>query len=990
MDQERARIQADLRGLVACEVLCDDVTLQMYASDASIYQVRPQGVVRPRSTADVMACVEYAADHGLSIHARGAGSGLAGESLGSGLILDFSTHMRRILDVGDDSVCVQPGVVLAQLNRHLATTGRLFGPDPSTRSVTTLGSVIALDGSGSHWPLYGSARRHVRKLQLVLADGAMIEVDRATPLNDPKLPPRHLDLARRLSDLMRRESDVIQGSQPKGLANWGGYRLQDSLGESAIDLANIVIGSEGTLALITEATLGTSPMPAHRGLTLFFFERLELAARAAMEMASWDVCTCDLMDRRLLTIAREFDSRYASLIPREAEAMLLVEQQGSDPAELRQRMDSMVLRIRRKRKLAFESRSTMDRDERDRYWRIARRVVPMLYRLKGSTRPLPFVEDIVVPPVMLADFLVQLQNVLKAHEVTASLFAHAGHGQLHIRPFLDLGSPEDIRRMHALAEDLYERVMEVGGVVSGEHGMGLSRTWYARRQFGPLYDVFREVKRVFDPGNILNPGKVVAEVPSPLTKNLRPVVAPPAPSPPDVDDAGDDKATPFVPVDLQLAWPETGVVYASRACNGCGRCRTQSPDERMCPMFRLAPREEASPRSKANLMRAVFTGRLEPSELASERFRSVTNLCFHCHQCRMECPAEVDIPKLMSEAKAQYNAVNGLRMSEWMLARPELLAQFASRFAPLANWAIANRQARWLLEKLLGIAQGRKLPRVAQRGFLRRAHRRRLTRPQRTGDNKVLYFVDVYANWFDVQLAEALLAVMEHNGISVYVPPHQLPSGMPAMAQGAVDDARRMAQRNVPLLAEAVRQGYQIITTEPSAALCLQQEYVHLLGDDEALLVAQHTHDACDYLWQLHQAGKLELDFRPINATVGYHLPCHLRSLEVGSPGENLLRLIPGLSVQRIEKGCSGMAGTYGLKRRNYRASLRIGWGLISALRRPQLQIGATECSTCKIQMEQGASKPTLHPLKLLALAYGTLPEIAPLLTTRCEDLVVT
>jgi FAD/FMN-containing dehydrogenase/Fe-S oxidoreductase len=987
MDQERARIQADLRGVVNCEVLCDDLTLQMYASDASIYQVRPQGVIRPRAVADVVACVQYAAEHGLSIHARGAGTGLAGESLGGGLVLDFSTHMRRILEVGEDEVRVQPGVILAQLNRHLAEQRRLFGPDPSTRSVTTMGSVLALDGSGSHWPLYGSARNHVRRLQLVLADGTVVHVDRQTSWDPETAEPRRAELAQRVSELVRREADVIREHQPRSLINRSGYHLHDVLRDGAIDLAGVVVGSEGTLALITEATLATSAMPHHRGLTLLFFERLELAARAALEISGMGVSTCDLMDRRLLTIARETEPSFETLIPKAAEAMLLVEQQGSESGELRQRMESLVVRIRRKRKLAFDSRSTMDRDERDRYWRLARRVVPMLYRLKGSTRPLPFIEDIAVPPAELPEFLVQVQNVLKAHQVTASLFAHAGHGQLHIRPFLDLGSPDDIRRMQPLATDLYERVLEVGGTISGEHGLGFSRTWFARRQFGPLYDIFREVKRIFDPGNLLNPGKVVAEVPSPLTKNLRPVTAPLTR---DVGEDAPPEAAPFTPVNLQLAWPEMGAVYAARACNGCGRCRTQSLDERMCPMFRLTPREEASPRSKANLMRAVLTGRLEGAEMAGDPFKEVADLCFHCHQCRLECPAGVDIPKLMSEAKSQYVSVNGLRFSDWILTRPELLAQLGSRFASLANWIVSHPQMRWLLEKTLGIAQGRKLPRFAPRSFLRQAHRRRLTRPQRTGDRKVLYFVDVYANWFDVQLADALVAVMEHNGIAVYVPPHQLPAGMPAMAQGAVDRAQRLAQRNVPLLAEAVRQGYQIVTTEPSAALCLQQEYVHLLGDDEARLVAEHTQDACDYLWRLHQDGRLELDFRPVNATVGYHLPCHLRALEVGSPGERLLRLIPGLTVQRVEKGCSGMAGTFGIKRRNYRASLRIGWGLISALRQPPLQIGATECSTCKIQMEQGANKPTLHPIKLLALAYGLLPEVGTLLTARCEDLVVT
>jgi Fe-S oxidoreductase len=266
----------------------------------------------------------------------------------------------------------------------------------------------------------------------------------------------------------------------------------------------------------------------------------------------------------------------------------------------------------------------------------------------------------------------------------------------------------------------------------------------------------------------------------------------------------------------------------------------------------------------------------------------------------------------------------------------------------------------------------------------------RLTRPTRDGGAKVLYFFDVYANWHDTQLAEALVEVLQHNGVSVYVHPEQLPSGMASISVGDLERASAIAAHNVAILSEAVRNGYHIVTTEPSAALALTREYPHLLDDEDARLVAQNTSDASAYLFRLHQVGQLELDLRPVNASIGYHLPCHLRALEVGSPGEQLLRLIPGMLVRRIEKGCSGMAGIYGLKRENYRNSLRVGWGLISAVRDPAIQAGATECSTCKIQMEQGVTKPTIHPVKMLALSYGLMPELESLLSARSEELIVT
>jgi FAD/FMN-containing dehydrogenase/Fe-S oxidoreductase len=899
--------------------------------------------------------------------------------------------MRRVLAVGDETVTIQPGVVHGRLNRQLAIDGRMFGPDPATGGVTTMGSVIALDGAGSHWLAYGSARQHVVSLQAVLASGEVIEA-KPTTFAMTSLPESGArDLARRMAELVGREQRVIAEHRPKSLVNRCGYQLHDVVQNDTFNLAKLLTGSEGTLALITQATVRTVPKPTAIGLALFSFDRLEAAAHAACEAAALRVSSCDLMDRRLLTLARSVDPRYAQVIPREAEAMLLVEVQGMEPQAVREQLQQVVRALRWRLRLAFDAHSTHDPDDIDLYRRLVRRVVPTLYRVKGAARPLPFVEDIAVPPGELATFLGRLQGTLKAHDLTASLFGHAGHGQLHLRPFLNPADPTDVRKMQNFATDLYEHVLAVSGTVSGEHGAGLSRTWFLKKQYGPLYDVFREVKRIFDPENLLNPGKVVAEVPQPLTKNLRGIPladdngAASAPSP---DAASPAVAPPLLT--LHLSWGEGEIAAVTQSCNGCGRCRTQSPEYRMCPIFRILPSEEASPRAKANLVRAVLSGALPIAELSTDAMRQVADLCVNCHQCRLDCPAGVDIPKLVIETKAQHVAANGLSTIDRVVGRLDWLAGLGMIFSPLTNWALGNRGMRWLMERTLGVAQSRKLPRLARQTFLRIAARRRLTRPVSTDRRKVVYFVDIYANWFDVELAEAVVAVLEHNGVSVYVHPEQVPSGMARIGMGDVERARLMAVTNVTRLAEAIRQGYEVITSEPSAALCLKHEYVNLLGDDDARLVSQNTRDVCDYLWQLHRSGQLELDLKPQNLTAGYHLPCHVRAMTPEAPAEQLLRLIPGLTVERIERGCSGMAGTYGLKAENFRNSLRAGFGLISALRSPKIMVGTTECSACKMQMEQGANKPTIHPLKLLALSYGLMPQIARLIKAPSEDLYVT
>lgn len=1025
MDAERERIQADLRGLVAGEVRCDDLITRLYASDASLYEVLPLGVVRPRDTADVVACVRYASERNIPIHPRGAGTGIAGESLGAGLILDFAHTMHRVVGMTDTTVRVQPGVVQARLNRQLQTWGRHFAPDPATASVTTIGSVLALDNSGSHWLRYGSARNHVVSMQVVLATGSVVEINQHEIADDPHESDELGTIVRRVADLLRREQDTIRECRPRSLVNRSGYHVYDVLSDNRLDLARMLVGSEGTLAIITEATLRTEPLPRHTHVELLFFDRLENAARAACEAGKLGVSACDLMDRRLLSIARETDARYASVIPPEAEAMLLIEQQGDDARIVREKIDEVLAVVVRRERMAFAHRPATLPDETEWYWRLANQVVPRLYTLKGASRAVPFIEDFAVPPDSLADFCSRLQNVLKSHETTATLFGHAGHGQLHVRPFLDLSDPADVRKMRAIAEDVYSEVLRVGGTIAGEHGDGLSRTWYARRQHGQLYPVFQHLKNIFDPRNLLNPGKVIADDPQDITSNLRGVadaglvqsadaMAPTTPQTGTnaasvtndtsalatsiTDDTleSSQKAPGNVAEDRKdrlqthLIWQSESLPLVANSCNGCGQCRTQLPDARMCPIFRYLPSEEATPRAKANLLRGVLAGTMPVAEMREEEFKSVADLCVNCHQCRLECPANVDIPKLMVEAKAQYVAANGMNPADWFVSRIERWAFWASLFSGLSNWALGNRQMRWVLERVTGIAQGRKLPRLASRNFLRLAHRRRWDRPVRQAKRKVLYFVDVYATWFDVQLAEAVVKCLEHNGVAVYVHPEQLPSGMPRISAGDVERVKPMARANLKILAEAVRQGYEIVTSEPSSALALTREYPHLLGDDDATIVSKNTSDVCEYLLRLHQTGHLELDFTPVNVFVGYHLPCHLRAVHDDSPGEQLMRLIPGLTIRRMERGCSGMAGTFGLLRENYRRSLRMGRGLIAALREPDIEMGTTECSACKLQMEQGTTKPTVHPIKLLALAYGLMPELKSLLVQRGQDLVAT
>jgi len=408
----------------------------------------------------------------------------------------------------------------------------------------------------------------------------------------------------------------------------------------------------------------------------------------------------------------------------------------------------------------------------------------------------------------------------------------------------------------------------------------------------------------------------------------------------------------------------------------------------MCPLFRATHDEAATPRAKANLMRHLLQAEIDPRLLSSDEVRAVADLCVNCKMCGRECPARVNVPKLMLEAKAANVAEHGLARTDWAMARTETFARLGSAFAPLANGVLANPLARWLLEKMFGLSRSRRLPAFAARSFLRQAARRGWTRRPRSARPRVAYFVDVFANYNDPLIAESVVAVLHHNGIEVYVPPKQGGCGMAPLAYGDLETARETVQRNLLVLSDLAREGYPILCSEPTAALMLRHDALDLLDDADARLVAAQTVECTAFLWDLHQQGHLRTDFRPLPFAVGHHVPCHLKALGRPPVGPALLSLIPELRVHTIDVSCSGMAGTYGLKAENHAASLAAGRPMLEELSRPRVLFGSTECSTCRIQMEDGASRRTLHPAQYLALAYGYLPELRERLRQPIRNLV--
>jgi FAD/FMN-containing dehydrogenase/Fe-S oxidoreductase len=948
------RLHDDLQGVVRGELLFDDLSRVLYGSDASLFEVRPAAVVVPRDEEDLCALVRYAGENQIPLIPRGAGSGLAGEALGSGLVVDLSIHFRAIVRVGETTVEVEPGVTLARLNAKLAEVGRRFTPDPD-HGECTVGGMLATNASGPRAARLGTTREHVEALRVVLDSGDAVDVGRLSrwPTGDA-LPARLADIVLSTVTLLGQNAALLRASAPLVPLDRVGYALHGILGDSELDLPRLLVGSEGTLGLFTRATLRTEPIPEGRAVVLIGFARIDAALRAARLVLSFRPTACELLDRRLLRLARG-EPTLTEVVPEGAEAVLLVEfeadsQEGATAAA----REVASLLVQRERTGLF-SRVAESSGDAARLWQLRLPALPELHALRRAAQPVPLVEDMAVPPDRLPDFLPRVQDVLRRHDTTASFLIRPMTGQVIMRPFLDLQAPLDSARLWALADELYTLALAAGGTVSAAHGTGLARMPWVGRQLGRLAPVHRDIKSIFDPRYLFNPGKVIAGPTQAVTWPLR----------------ARDSAPQTT---HQLAWTTTTPAREALACNGCGTCRTTSPAERMCPIFRAEPSEAATPRAKANLLRYLLQPDTDPALLSSDQVRAVADLCVNCKMCARECPSRVQIPRMMLEAKAANVARYGLDRGDWAFARAESFAWLGSTIAPVANAMLANPVARWLLERVFAVSRKRRMPRFAARSFLRLARKRGWTLRPRSARPRVAYFVDVFANYNDPLIAEAIVAVLHHNGIEVYVPPDQLGCGMAPLAYGDVDTARDIVQHNVRVFADLAREGFPILCSEPTAALMLRHDALDLLDDSDAALVAAQVVESTAYLWDLHQQGQLKTDFRPLPITIGHHVPCHLKALGRPPAGPALLGLIPGVRVGTIDVSCSGMAGTFGFKSDNYDVSMKAGEPMLRELSGSAYLFGSTECSACRLQMEDGTGKRTLHPVQYLALALGLVP----------------
>ena len=937
------RLHAALDGRLDGYLRTDAASRALWSTDASIYLRKPAGVVVARSEGDVMRALEAARALGLSITPRGTGTSLAGQATAPGLALDLS-EMQEVLALDTEArrCSVEPGTIQGELNALVQPHGLVFGADTSTSDVATLGGMVGNNSAGMRSIVYGTTADQVLSLRCVLESGETVELK---PLHRDEAirRSRHADATARLLrgalGIGDRYSEEIKRRFPRMIRRVSGYGLDALIDPDTLDLTRLICGSEGTLAVVTRAEFRLAELPPQRAMASFQFGTLAEAARATVELLEEKPSALELLDDVAIGRARA-SSAYAGstrFVRGNPKALLLVEWSGSEEemegrfAGLEELASAVGASVVAPLRTSGEMSQTV---------RLRKSILPLLLGTTDRKKPVAFVEDAAVPPERLEEFIGRFEEIVDRNGTWACFYGHASVGCLHVRPALDTSDPEGVSRMRRIAADVADLVVECGGSISGEHGDGLSRSEFLEKMYGPeMLHAFTEVKTLFDPEGLLNPGVIVD--PKPMDGQLR---------------IGPGRRR--LPIDTNLSFSDQGGFAAAvELCNGSGLCRKKTGGT-MCPSYMVTLDEKDTTRARANMLRSVMDGTLPPDELTGERMKEVMDLCVGCKACKTECPSQVDVASMKTEVLYQMGKAHGFSLRQkaagHIRRQLALAAHFPSLYNAVSGTGLARRAAT-----LAGIDPRRPLPRVAKKTFSRRFP----SLPQGVGPAEVALFNDTWNEYQRPEVGVGAARLFAAAGAKVLLP-EVVCCGRPMLSEGLVGQARRNARRNLDLLSPLVERGVPLVGLEPSCILTMRDDYRKLLPDDERVeKLAGAT--------RLFEEALFELDVElPLNegSPVLLHGHCHQKALVGTGPTEEALALAPGSDVRVVDSGCCGMAGLFGYEEGHYEVSMKMGERrLFPAVRGAEERVVVAPGTSCREQILGGTGRRALHPAEYLA-----------------------
>jgi FAD/FMN-containing dehydrogenase/Fe-S oxidoreductase len=949
------------------EVLFDAYSRGRYSTDASIYQIEPIGVVIPKTESDAQIALQIAREEGVAVLPRGGGTSQCGQTVGAALVIDSSKHLNQILsfDREASTVCVQPGVVLDQLNTWLKPHGLWYPVDVSTSAQATLGGMAGNNSCGSRSIRYGNMVHNVRAIDAVLPDGAEFNFgDVPSELARFDAPQGYLDLVKKIRAIAAREAEEIEHRFPKVLRRVGGYNL-DTVNGAGHNMAHLLVGSEGTLAYSKRIHLNLSPLPKHKTLGICHFPTFYQAMEAPQRIVKLKPVAVELVDRTMIGLARSnpaFRSTVDRCVQGDPDAILLVEFAGEDKDEQIAKLKQLV-ELMGELGLPGGVVEITDPALQREFWEVRKAGLNIMMSMKGDGKPVSFIEDCAVPLEHLAEYTDRLTRVFEKHGTRGTWYAHASVGCLHVRPILNMRE-DGAGKMRAIAEEAAQMVREYKGAYSGEHGDGLVRSEWIAPMFGPrITHAFEEIKDLFDPRGLMNPGKIVR--------------------PSKMDDRSLFRFKPGYAaqkINTVLDWSEWGGFdKAVEMCNNNGHCRKFDAGT-MCPSFRATGEEQHLTRGRANTLRLALSGQLpvnaNEDAFVSQEMYDTMDLCVSCKGCKRECPTGVDMAKMKIEFLHHYRKRHGLRFRDRLVAYLPRYAPWAARLAWLANLRDAVPGLALLSEKLLGLSARRSLPRWRSDTF---AARPGADLGGGTINGEVVLLIDTFNNYFEPDNARSALAVLRAAGYLVHLPQavdgtRPLCCGRTFLAAGLVDEARVEAQRMITALKPFIERGVPVIGLEPACLLGLRDEFLSMLPGADSAALALNAMLFEEFLSREADAGRLKLKLKALpQAKALVHGHCHQKAFGMMPAVHKALKLVPGLDVETIESSCCGMAGSFGFDAQHYDVSMKMAEAsLLPKVRTVSFDtLIVADGTSCRHQIHDGAQRDALHVARVLALSLA-------------------
>lgn len=970
----RDEIASRLRKIVQGEVLFDAASRGRYATDASIYQIDPVGVLVPRGFDDVAAAIDLCREMRVPLLARGAGTSQCGQTVGAALVIDNSKHLNQVVELDLDAmtVTVEPGIVLDHLNAWLKPHGVWFPVDVSTAAQCTLGGMAGNNSCGSRSIAYGNMVHNVEAIDAVLADGTQARFTDEQSMAGA--PARIREIIGGLRAIAARERDEIAAHVPAVLRRVGGYNLdiyhpqnpRPYTEDGRVNLAHLLVGSEGTLAYTRRLVLKLSPLPRSKTLGVVNFPTFYQAMDMTQHIVKLGPCAVELVDSTMIELARgnpAFLPAIDKALIGSPEAILLVEFAGESRQEQLARLAQLV-ELMADLGLPGSVVEMPDAGPQKELWEVRKAGLNIMMSMRGDGKPVSFIEDCAVPLEHLAEYTSQLTEVFERHGTRGTWYAHASVGTLHVRPILDMRR-DGAQKMRAIAEEAGALVRRYKGAFSGEHGDGLVRSEWVAWQFGPrLTRAFEQIKDLFDPDGLMNPGKIVRceKMDAKELFRFKPSYQV-VPLKPALDwsawNVQNDPATERVGAPGTGGDPAHGFAKAVEMCNNNGHCRKFDAGT-MCPSYRITRDEQHLTRGRANTLRLALSGQLGPDALASEAVRDAMDLCVSCKGCKRDCPTGVDMARMKIEFLNQWRKRHGLSLKDRLIATMPQWAPWAARLPWLFNLRNAVPLLARLTEKHLGISAKRKLPAWRRDTFIKNA----ASAPAEQAD--VVLFADTFNNYFESENAHAALQVLTAAGYKVHVaralagsPQENRPlcCGRTYLSAGLVEKARAEARRTLDALLPFIRRGIPVVGLEPSCLLTLRDEFLVMGLGEEAQALAKQSYLFEEFLARELKADRLKLQLKPLpQKRALLHGHCHQKAFDAVKPVQQILGLIPELEVELVESSCCGMAGSFGYDASHYEASMKMAeLSLLPALREADAHtLLVADGTSCRHQIADG------------------------------------